>query len=135
MSWAAPGGATLTVEAGEQVYVATALTASADVTVTGGTPGADDGGLGVVVDTAGGLTSAGLRPDGAGGHVGIHSGGDLEVMGNVVSGATVRLAPGGWRAFEWSTEPSDVRIEAAGRAYVGGHTVNAFGEPNVALLP
>ncbi|MGD8418835.1 MAG: hypothetical protein PVJ78_00250, partial [Gammaproteobacteria bacterium] len=128
-------GASAILTAGEQVYLNTGLLASGTVQVTGGTPGADDDELSVVIDTAGGLYSAGLAADGSsGGHVEVQAAANLEIMGNLVSGANVTLEFDSsnnliGKTFDWSAQASDVLINAAGQAYIGGHTVNTGGAP------
>ena len=122
VTWAGEGSQ-VTVSAGEQAYLMGALLASGSVQLNGGTGGADDHDLGVVVDTAGGLTSGGLGASGAGGHVGIHSAGNLEMMGNILSGGTVSGS-----TINWAARNSDVRVEAVGQAFIGGHTTNQAGD-------
>lgn len=126
-------GSSISLTAGEQVYLATGLQAADTVLVTGGTPGLEDLDLSVVVDTRGGIYSAGLSLDGQGGHVEIQSPGNLEIMGHVVSGANVELEYDDnnnfiSRTFLWSAELSDVLISAGGQAFIGGNTQNTSGE-------
>ncbi|MEX0819283.1 MAG: hypothetical protein WD070_06810, partial [Pirellulaceae bacterium] len=132
VTWAGPDS-NLMVDAGQQVYVDTGLLASAMVRVRGGVAGADDDGLGVIIDTAGGLISAGLTSDGSGGTVLIYSAGNLEMMGNVTAGGNVSLVRNETgdivdRLYTWSAEPSSAVIEAAGQAFIGGTTTNRQGE-------
>ncbi|MFO0878228.1 MAG: autotransporter-associated beta strand repeat-containing protein [Gemmataceae bacterium] len=106
--------------------------ASRSVTLEGGTPGADAAGLSVVITPTGGLNAAGLSADAqATGEVRITAAGDLEMMGRIVSGATL-IESGGTTTFDWSgatRRASDVTLVATGRAYLGGNTVNSVGDP------
>ncbi len=130
VTWAAGGDATIAVRAGQQVMLDSALQASRSVTVTGGMPGADDGGVSVVLSPASGLNAAGLSADtSATGSVTIDAAADLEMMGTIVAGATIVESAGG-RSYDWADrQPTDVSITAAGRAFIGGNTVNIDGDP------
>jgi len=95
----------------------------------------DDRALGVLVDTAGGLTSQGLST-GDGGHVTVFSpDGNIEIMGNIVSGGVVELLFGDEGQLLSKTISydeagySDVTIEAGGQVFIGGTTNNADGDP------
>ncbi|MCY2990036.1 MAG: hypothetical protein NTY19_19505, partial [Planctomycetota bacterium] len=130
VTWTAPGDATISVTAGQQVYVDTALQASRSVSVNGGTPGADDNNLSVVVTPVAGLNAAGLSAtDGVVALVAITAVADLELMGQITSGATlVETASGA--TYEWAGHrDGDVQITAGGQAYMGGNTVNIDGDP------
>ena len=63
VAWADGGDATITVRAGEQVMLDSALQASRSVTVTGGAAGADDNGVSVLLSPASGVNAAGLSSD------------------------------------------------------------------------
>ncbi len=130
VAWTAPGDATITVRAGEQIFVDNALQASRSVTLTGGTPGADDGGLSVVMTPASGINAAGFSADAAArGLVQITATGDLELMGHITSGATIVESASG-TTYDWTGHrDSDVLISATGRAFIGGNTVNIDGDP------
>ena len=130
VTWASGGDATITVRAGEQVMLDSALQASRSVTVTGGAAGADDSGVSVLLSPASGINAAGLSSDPAAtGHVTMTASGDLEMMGAIVAGATIVESAGG-RSYDWAGHlPSDVAITAAGRAFIGGNTVNIDGNP------
>ena len=122
----------ITVSAGEQVYVATGLQAAQQVSVSGNTAG-DTGELGIVVDTRGGIYAAGLSSDGSGGHVELLAQGSVEIIGHVVSGANVQIeydANNNFisRSFVWSDEASDVLIDVDGQAFIGGNTTNTAGD-------
>ena len=105
--------------------------ASKSVTVTTGTPGADDDGLGFRMAPAGGINAAGLSSDVmATGLVSVTTGGNLELMGRTVAGATIVETPDG-STFDWSgasRRTTDVILSADGKTFIGGNTVNIDGE-------
>ena len=78
---------TITVVSGQQVYLDSGLLASKLVRVEGGTPGADDSGQGVYMDTAAGINAAGTANHG--GQVEILSKGGVTniAVGGITSGA------------------------------------------------
>ena len=55
--WAGPEG-NVNIEAGQQLYMDTGVLASGSVSVRGGSAGADDDGLSVLITTAGGIPAA-----------------------------------------------------------------------------
>ena len=130
VAWADGGDAAITVRAGEQVMLDSALQASRSVTVTGGAAGADDNGVSVLLSPASGINAAGLSSDSAEtGLVTISAASDLEMMGAIVAGATI-VESAGERSYDWTGHlPSDVQITASGRAFIGGNTVNIDGDP------
>ncbi|MGI9133710.1 MAG: hypothetical protein ACR2I0_07175, partial [Rhodoferax sp.] len=132
------------------------LLASGDVTLTGGTPGADDdwngssmfddsalaatdrNRLSVLINTAGGITGAGLgaglNADGSrkGSTVTINGSGRVEIMGWINAGGKLSqtfdsqghmLA----QSMVWSGRDSDIKINSTARAYIGGSTLNQAG--------
>ena len=132
VTWAGPDS-TVSVTAGQQVYVDTGLLAAKSVAVHGGIAGADDNRISVLVTTAGGLTSAGVTSDGSGGLVEVAGGTDVQIMGNLLSGGTMyqQFDEHGNRigeSFVWSPEDSTLRVQAGGQAWIGGMTVNRQGE-------
>ncbi|MEX8493277.1 MAG: hypothetical protein AB3X43_04715, partial [Sphaerotilus sp.] len=139
------GGASIDVRAGQMVRLESGLLASGNVTVTGGTPGADDSwdgrtlGAGdnrvsVLVNTAGGITGAGLGANGAGSQVTLQGPGRIEVMGWINAGG--RLV----QTFDpvthnmlsqqvaWTGRDSDILIQSAAQTFIGGQTVNQAGQ-------
>ncbi len=84
--------------------------------------------------TAAGLNSAGLGLNGTGGLVRVTSAGNLELAGNVTSGATIRqtFGAGGQllsEQYDWSGRDSRIEIDAQGRALIGTDTTNELGQP------
>lgn len=131
VTWAGPDS-TVKVTAGEQIYVDTAIIAAKSVELIGGVAGADDNRLSVVVNSAGGLTAAGLTSDNSGALVSIKAGTDFQVLGRLISGATVaqQFNQNGDRigeTFTWTTKPGLLRLEVVGQAFVGGVTTNKQG--------
>lgn len=139
----------ISVTAGEQVYLDTGLLASGTVTVNSGSPGADDtlaalfpgqtlGAegddlLSLVITTAGGITTAGITSDGSGGGITINAAGNIEMLGSVNAGANIAQHFDDDNNFlgetaTYSSEPATLTITAAGRAFLGGHTLNEEGE-------
>ena len=130
--WTGPDSS-VTVAPGEQARIFGSVAASKTVTITGAA-GADDAGLGVVIEPIGGVFSGGLTSDSSGGHVDIQTPDNIEIIGHVVSGATISLDFNEDnvlldRTFNWSAKPSDVLIEAGGLAFIGGNTSNVAGDP------
>ena len=98
---------------------------SADVTATRTQPR-----LSVVIDTAGGLTSAGRTSDGSHGLAYVFGESGVEMMGHIYSGANKSLLfdPQGnliKETVEYDTAVGgDVVIESAGQVFLGGWTKN-----------
>jgi len=131
VTWAGPDS-TVTITAGQQVYVDTGILAAKTVAVHGGTAGPDDNRLSAIITTAGGLTAAGLTSDGSGGLVQLTGNTDIQVMGNLLSGGTMyqQFNANGARigeTFAWSPENSTIRVQAGGQAWIGGMTQNEQG--------
>ena len=131
VTWAGPDS-TVKITVGEQIYVDTAIIAAKSVELIGGVAGADDNRLSVVVNSAGGLTAAGLTSDNSGALVSIKAGTDFQVLGRLISGATVaqQFNQNGDRigeTFTWTTKTGLLHLEAAGQAFVGGVTTNKQG--------
>jgi len=115
---------TVSVTAGERLDLHSAIFAAASATLTGGTPGADDGDLGLKIGTAGGVTVTGNASDGSGALITVTSAGDMEVLGRIVSGGA-RTLDG---TIAWSGADGTIDIDATGRAFIGGNTVNSDGD-------
>ncbi|MCP3911216.1 MAG: hypothetical protein GY713_09705, partial [Actinomycetia bacterium] len=76
-----------------------------------------------ITATAGGSATAnGMASSGTGGHIGLYSTSNLEMMGNLISGGN---APGG--VVNWSGEYADVYVESAGQVFIGGNTTDQGG--------
>ncbi|MEW6158684.1 MAG: hypothetical protein AB1813_14765, partial [Verrucomicrobiota bacterium] len=87
----------------------------------------------LVVTTSGGLNAGGFSSNGSGGSVNLTAGGNLEMMGTIVSGGSrvLDFDTDGDLLGEhivWGNQPSTVRVQAAGRAFIGGNTLNAQNE-------
>ncbi|MGV2341193.1 MAG UNVERIFIED_CONTAM: hypothetical protein LVR18_46800 [Planctomycetaceae bacterium] len=129
VTWAG-SDSTITVIAGQQVYLDSGLQAAASVTVQGGTPGSDDNRNSVVVTTAGGITAAGQTSTTTGATTAITGTGDLQIMGNVLSGGSVTLQfnASGQRigkTYNWSPKKSSISVTAGGQAWIGGMALNS----------
>ncbi|MEM4406491.1 MAG: calcium-binding protein, partial [Candidatus Methanomethylicaceae archaeon] len=131
-----------TIVAGEQVYLDSGVLASDSVTIIGGAAGEDDVSLNpdeevrvsVIINTAGGITSAGRTSDGSRGLVYIFGESGVEMMGHIYSGANKYLL---WDAsgnliketIDWDTSVGgDVIIESPGQVFIGGWTENMDSE-------
>ncbi|HEY9105454.1 MAG TPA: hypothetical protein VIN58_02160, partial [Roseateles sp.] len=132
VEWLGPDSR-VSVTAGEQVLIDTALTAARSVTVTTtGTPGADDAGWGIVMTSAGGIGVPGFTSNASGGRVTLSSASGITLAGTIVSGATVSQTFGSnggllSETFAWSDEPSRISISAGGQLWLGGMTRAASG--------
>ncbi|TWW12268.1 hypothetical protein E3A20_02360, partial [Planctomyces bekefii] len=130
----------ITVNAGEQVFLDTGLLASGTVTINSGTAGSDDtlaalfpgktlsgadatDRLSLVITTAGGITTSGQTTDGSGGGIVINAAGNIEILGTLNAGANVAIN-GLTETVTYSTEPAELTITTTGRAFLGGHTLN-----------
>ena len=140
----------ISVTAGEQVFLDTGLLASGTITVDSGTPGADDtvaalfpgetlpGNegddlLSLVVTTAGGITTEGETTDGSGGGIVVNAAGNIELLGRLTAGASVTQQFDSEGKFlgdtvVYSNEPAALTINTTGRANLGGHTFNEAGD-------
>ncbi|MFN5626633.1 MAG: hypothetical protein ACK5DM_21990, partial [Planctomyces sp.] len=133
-------GSSITVNAGEQVFLDTGLLASGTVTINSGTAGSDDtlaslfpgktlsgadatDRLSLVITTAGGITTSGQTTDGSGGGIVINAAGNIEILGTLNAGANVAIN-GLTETVTYSTEPAELTITTTGRAFLGGHTLN-----------
>jgi Ca2+-binding RTX toxin-like protein len=128
VTWAG-ADSTISVIAGQQIYVDSGLQAAGSVSVQAGTPGSDDSGLSVVITTAGGITAAGQTSTSTGATAVISGGGDLQIMGSVLSGGSVtqQFNASGDRVGEtytWSTKKSTISVTAGGQAWIGGMALN-----------
>jgi hypothetical protein len=119
---------TISVTAGQQILVNTALSAAKSVTLTTtATPGADDNGFSVIVGSAAGLTAAGITSNSDGGLVKIDAKGSVTINGMVLSGGVVTQTFGGpnqdvllSETIAWSAKNSTIDLKAAGQLWLGG---------------
>ena len=86
-----------------------------------------------MVTTAGGITTAGKTNDGSGGGITINAAGNIELLGSLNAGAQITQefsAAGDFlgESATYSDEPAALTINATGRAFLGGHALNAEGE-------
>ncbi|MEY3228802.1 MAG: hypothetical protein RLZZ536_3421, partial [Planctomycetota bacterium] len=128
VTWAGPDS-TVSIIAGQQIYVDTAVQAAATATLQAGTPGTDDNSTSIIITTAGGVNTGGLTSGTVGGHIAVTGGGDIQIMGNVTSGGTVTQqinADGQFvgESFTWSPKKSDIVVNAGGQAWIGGMAMN-----------
>ncbi|HYF18850.1 MAG TPA: calcium-binding protein, partial [Ramlibacter sp.] len=132
VTWVGPDS-TATITAGERIVVDTAVAAAKSVTLrTTAAPGAEDGGLGIRISSAGGLTAGGSTSDGSGGSVVVDAKGRVEVIGNILSGGNVTQvfdADGVLQSetITWTGEPGTVSLKAAGQLALGGMAPTASG--------
>ncbi|MFN6151862.1 MAG: hypothetical protein ACK5BP_18035, partial [Planctomyces sp.] len=122
----------ITVNAGEQVFLDTGLLASGKVTSNSGTAGSDDtlaalfpgktlsgadatDRLSLVITTAGGITTSGQTTNGSGGGIVINAAGNIEILGTLNAGANVAIN-GLTETVTYSTEPAELTITTTGRA-------------------
>jgi uncharacterized Zn-binding protein involved in type VI secretion len=133
VTWAGPDSQ-VRIQAGQQVFLDTGVLAAGRVSIIGGTAGADDSGLSVLITPAGGITAAGLTSGTAGSVVEIQGTSSLQMMGSVLSGGSMSLVfnSSGQRIGEnitWSPKPSSIRVDmSAGQAWIGGVTANRSGD-------
>ncbi|NJS15883.1 MAG: hypothetical protein HC787_00375 [Nostocaceae cyanobacterium CSU_2_110] len=80
VTWAG-NDSTVTVTAGQQLFLDSGLLASKSVTMNGGIASADDNEIGLLVTTAGGATAMGLTSDGSGGLIATNNAGNMQMMG------------------------------------------------------
>ncbi|MGB7325621.1 MAG: hypothetical protein WBD31_12175 [Rubripirellula sp.] len=124
---------TVSISAGQQIQVDTAIIASKSVTLDAGAVGIDDNDVSVLVTTAGGLTATGWTSNRSGSDVTITAHDDAWLMGNLISGARVTQTfddAGNLETetFNWSNETGRMNITAGGQARIGGMTENEAGE-------
>ncbi len=113
------------IKAGRALNLSTGVYAARNITVETGSAGLGGvGSLSLVIATDGGLISAGYTSDVSGGKVDIYSEGDIELMGIVLAGGKSKDG-----VITWSREPTQLEIEALGRLWVGGNTVNTSNQP------
>ena len=79
----------ISVLAGEQVFVDSAISAAKAVTITAGAAGTDDNRLSIHVTTVGGVSAAGITSDNSRGVVTLQGTTDLQLTGNILSGGTM----------------------------------------------
>ena len=132
VTWAG-NDATITVKAGQQIFLDTGLLASKSVSLNGGTAGADDNGLGLIVTAAGGVTAMGLTSDNSGALISMNNTGNMEMMGTLASGGKLVQtfdANGNIlsQTIDWSGNYGKVEITSLGQAFIGGHTINQQGQ-------
>ena len=118
---AAGADATISVTAGQQILVDSALLASKSVTLTTtGATGADDNNYSVLMTAAGGLTALGNSSDLNGGLVSITTTGSITLAGNVRSGGASAIVNGD------GIDMSSIEMRAGGQLYLGA-LVNVAG--------
>jgi hypothetical protein len=87
--------------------------------------------LSVLINSAGGITAAGLGANGAGSTVNVQAQGRAEIMGAITAGGRLKqtIASGKLvaQSVTWSGRESDLFIETSGRAFVGGTSRNQAG--------
>ncbi|MCA2996677.1 hypothetical protein, partial [Gemmatimonas sp.] len=116
VTWAGPDSR-VSVVAGEQILVDTALMASKEVKLqTTGVTGVDDKGYAIVVTSAGALVAGGITSNGSGGRVAFDVAGNVTVAGTILAGGTLNGDEIVWR------EASTVSLKSAGQLYLGGMT-------------
>ncbi|MFM8570484.1 MAG: calcium-binding protein, partial [Pirellula sp.] len=138
------------VSSEQQVFLDTGLLASGTITLNSGVPGPDDSLsalfpgknlseqdpdelLSLVITTAGGMTTEGWTTNFSGGGIVINSQGNVEILGNLNAGVKVtqRFDSEGkflGENFTYTPEPAALTINASGRAFLGGRTLNQAGE-------
>ena len=113
------------VQAGEQVYVDTVLTASSNVSITTtGDLSEHDDGKSVILTKGAGLTTAGLSSDDTnGGAINIDATHDVSVMSMILSGGTkTKSTTTNGYDVTYSDKLSTLSIVSGGQAYIGGIT-------------
>ncbi|MFA9373158.1 MAG: Ig-like domain-containing protein, partial [Poseidonibacter sp.] len=113
------------IEAGEQVYVDTVLTASSNVTITTtGDLSEHDNGKSVILTKGAGLTTAGLSShETNGGSISINATHDVSVMSMILSGGTkTKSTTTNGYDVTYSDKLSTLSIVSGGQAYIGGIT-------------
>jgi hypothetical protein len=133
IAWAGEGSV-VTITSGQQIYLDAPIQAAAAITLSPGTPAADDQSQGLVITTASGLNTAGLGANNTGSAIRMESPGDLEIPVNILSGGSIvqTFGPAGQLLAEnyvWSGRDSIIEIVAGGRVLVGTDTVDASGNP------
>ncbi|MFA7062365.1 MAG: hypothetical protein WC156_16285, partial [Pedobacter sp.] len=135
ITWAGNGSndSKALITAGQQVAIDTAVAASREVRITTtAATGADDGGIGLLLTAASGLTTAGLTSDNSGGLIKIDTvGGDISAMGMILSGGSVAqtfddLGNLQTETFSWNPLKSRIDIATDGQLWLGGmsRTIN-----------
>ncbi|NJL77788.1 MAG: hypothetical protein HC917_01020 [Richelia sp. SM2_1_7] len=132
VTWAG-NDSTVTVTAGQQLFLDSGLLASKSVTMNGGIASADDNEIGLLVTTAGGATAMGLTSDGSGGLIATNNAGNMQMMGTLVSGGKLNQKfdnDGNLisQTIDWSGNYGEIKIKSEGQAFIGGKTVNKQGE-------
>ncbi|MFM8478139.1 MAG: hypothetical protein ACKOEO_20330, partial [Planctomycetaceae bacterium] len=89
VTWAGDGSF-VEVSAGQQIYLDAPIQAAANIVLSPGTAGADDGGKNLVFTDGSGLNAAGLGLNNTGSVIRFESTGDLQIPINVLSGGTIR---------------------------------------------
>ncbi len=113
------------VEAGEQVFVDTVLTASSNVSITTTKElSQDDKAKSVVLTTGAGLSTAGLSShESDGGGISIDAKSDVSVMSMILAGGNKTLSEDGISYdVTYSDKASSLSIISEGQAYIGGLT-------------
>ncbi|MFM7836840.1 MAG: hypothetical protein ACKPJD_34025, partial [Planctomycetaceae bacterium] len=127
ITWAGDGSS-VSITAGQQIFLDAPIQAAAAITLKPGTPGADDNGRNLIMTTASGLNAAGLGSNNTGSTIRLESPGDLEIPANILSGGSIvqTFSNSGQLLAEnytWSGRDSSIEIVAGGRVLVGTDTV------------
>jgi len=134
IEWTAGGNSKVSITAGQQVLIDTAVAASKEVSIiTTATPGTDDDGWGLVLTTAGGITTAGITSDNSGGLINIHTLGGVTLSGMILSGGSVAQTFNVkgellTEAYSWSSEKSYITIASHDQLWLGGMAKSSTGE-------
>ena len=132
--WAAGGNSKVAITAVQQVFIDTAVAASKEVSITTtGSTGVDDNGWGLVLTTAGGITTAGITADNSGGLINIDTVGGVTLSGMILSGGSVTQtfnAKGELLTenYSWSPEKSRISIASDDQLWLGGMAKSSTGE-------
>ncbi|MBV5304621.1 MAG: hypothetical protein JZU70_10550 [Chlorobium sp.] len=134
IEWAAGGNSKVAITAGQQVLIDTAVAASKEVSITTtGAPGIGDDGWGLMLTTAGGITTAGITSDNSGGFITINTVGGVTLSGMILSGGSVAQTFNEkgellTETFSWSPEKSRISIESDDQLWLGGMAKSSMGE-------
>jgi len=123
VSWAGPDSR-IELEAGWQLMLTNSVLASGDISIRSGLLAgyaADRPTL--VVTAAGGIVSRAVTIDGSGTSITLETGGDAQLMGEILAGGTSRED-----VVSWSNESATLRIQADGQLWLGGTTLNIDNE-------
>ncbi|MEN9556606.1 MAG: hypothetical protein RLZZ232_2892, partial [Planctomycetota bacterium] len=133
VTWAGDGSS-VSVTAGQQIYLDAPLHAAGSLLLRPGVPGTDDAAQNLVMTTASGLNAAGLGANGTGSVIRIESDSDLTLGGNILSGGTIVQQFGAQsqllsETYTWSGRDSRIEIVSSGKVLVGTDAVDINGNP------